>query len=118
MVRSIGCVLIAVAAASCAVDDGPHLDDITPASGSAGERVVLTGTRLCGDRGVTDSGACEALPVGHVSFGIDPQVDAGIVAWSDERIEALVPMSAPIGDVLVVVTVDGRTSNGISFRVQ
>lgn len=118
MVRSLACTLLLVAASACADEDGPRLDAIAPAAATAGERVVLTGARLCGAGQVSEDGACEPLPVGQVSFGIDPPVTGGIVAWRDDRIEALVPMSAPIGDVLVVVTVDGRSSNGLSFEIQ
>ncbi len=118
MVRALGCVLVLLALPACTVDDGPRIDAIEPASAAPGERVVLTGARFCGDEVVGDDGACEPLPTGSVSFGIDPLVDGGIVAWRDDRVEALVPMSAPVGDVLVVVTVDGRSSNGISFGVQ
>jgi hypothetical protein len=52
-----------------------------------------------------------------VSFGIDPQVDGAIVVWTDTLIEAIVPAAAS-GEVLIVVTVDGRSSNGISFTVR
>lgn len=102
----------------CGVGDGPELEAISPEAGQAGDRVVLTGARFCGaDTIVDDEGSCDPLPVGYVSFGIDPQIDGSVVSWRDGRIEVVVPTNAS-GSVLVVLTVDGRSSNGVSFEVQ
>jgi len=104
--------------AACGDPDGPRLDSVTPTAAPPGAPVVLAGENLCGiEAAVGEGGTCEPLPAGYVSFGIDPQVDGVIVSWRDDRIEAIVPAAAN-GDVLIVVTVDGRSSNGISFTVQ
>jgi hypothetical protein len=104
--------------AACTDPDAPRLSDVTPDEAPPGATVVITGENLCGTAvSVGEGGACEPLPAGYVSFGIDPQVDGVIVAWADARIEAIVPAAAS-GEVLIVVTVDGRSSNGISFTVR
>jgi uncharacterized protein (TIGR03437 family) len=108
-----------LALAACADPDAPRLVAVEPPAARPGETVELTGENLCGTSAmVGEGGACEPLPAGYVSFGIDPQVDAVIEAWSDTRIAAVVPAAAGPGEVLIVVTVDGRSSNGISFTVE
>lgn len=111
--------LLLLALSACGADpDAPRIEAIAPTHGPAGATVTITGERFCGRTvEVTAGGACEPLPVGSVSFGIDPEVGAALVSWRDQRIEAIVPVAAD-GDVLVVVTVDGRSSNGVSFRAE
>lgn len=102
-----------VALAGCAADpDAPRIDAIDPVEGPVGTRVTITGENFCGERP-----ACDPLPVAYVSFGLDPQVDGAAVSWTDARIEAIVPGGA-VGEVTVFVTVDGRSSNGVSFTVR
>jgi hypothetical protein len=111
--------LLLLGLAACAADpDAPRIDGVSPEEASVGAIVTITGERFCGRvSAVGEGGACEPLPAGSVSFGIDPQVGAAIVTWRDSRIDARVPAAAS-GEVLVVVTVDGRSSNGVSFRVR
>jgi hypothetical protein len=104
-------VLAVVLVAGCVPGDGPQLDAVTPTEGAPGDEVVLTGSGLCG------AGDCDPLPTGMVSFGIDPQIDGIVTSWADDEIGARVPQSVAAGDILIVVTVDGRSSNGVSFRV-
>jgi hypothetical protein len=121
--RLAACVIASGAVAllglgACDDPTAPYLHGISPAEARPGDRVVLSGERLCGTAvTVTAAGACEPLPAGRVSFGIDPMISGSVVTWQDRRIEAIVPGDAA-GEVLVVVTVDGRSSNGISLRVR
>ncbi len=111
-------LLIALLGA-CDGADGPRIDAVEPASAAPGARVVLTGTDFCGAAERVGPGAvCEPLPAGSVSFGIDPVASAIPSLWLDGRIDVDVPAQLPAGDVLIVVTVDGRSSNGVSFRVR
>lgn len=98
--------------------DGPVIDVISPSEAAPGALVTIEGSRFCGASRVLEGGGCETLPTGSVSFGIDPQVFAEVTAWQDARIVAIVPVAAARGEVTVVVTVDGRSSNGVSFRVR
>ena len=98
--------------AGCAADAGPHLDTVTPEAGRAGDEVTISGSGFCGD------GACDPLPGGYVSFGIAPQVDGVVTAWREDEIRAVVPAGAATGEILIVVTVDGRSSNGVRFEVR
>jgi hypothetical protein len=91
---------------------GPTIERVTPEDGTAGDEVTLTGTGFCGE------GDCDPLPSGYVSFGIDPQIDGAPTAWSATEIRALVPQSVAPGEIQIVVTVDGHSSNGVWFRVR
>lgn len=110
-------MVVFVLVAGCGAGDGPRIDAITPEAAVAGQRVVLTGEDFCGSDVVVEEGVCMPLPVGYVSFGIDPQIDGQVASWRDDRIEAVVPGGAS-GRVLVVLTVDGRSSNGVWLEVQ
>jgi hypothetical protein len=95
---------------ACAPADSPTLAAVTPARGTAGATIVLTGEGFC-------SGDCETAPVGAVDFGIDiPQTRAVVLAWDDARIEAIVPPVDP-GETIVLVTANDRTSNAVDFEV-
>jgi hypothetical protein len=96
---------------ACA-SDGPHIESVMPEEGSAGDEVTLAGDGFCG------AGDCDPLPTGYVSFGIDPQIDGVVTAWSEGEIRAEVPQSVAPGEILIVVTVDGRSSNGVRFVVR
>jgi hypothetical protein len=98
--------------AGCTGTDGPHLDAVSPTAGAPGDDVTLTGSGFCGD------GDCDPLPAAYVSFGIDPQIDGVITAWSEGEIGARVPQGVATGEILIVVTVDGRSSNGVWFEIQ
>jgi hypothetical protein len=96
----------------CTDPTAPHIDRVVPGTAPVGAIVTIEVDHFCGP-----AGSCDPLPVGSVSFGIDPQIRASIRSWRADRIEAQVPAAAA-GPVLVVVTVDGRSSNGVSFHVQ
>jgi uncharacterized protein (TIGR03437 family) len=111
--------LFAVILVGCDVPDPPRLVSIEPDSGGPGDLVTLHGSSLCGgDERVSDSGECDTLPTGMIHFGVDPFVAAAPTTWADAQITVEVPDGVAAGDVLVVVTVDGRSSNGVSFRVE
>ena len=109
-------VLLAIC--GCGDLDGPEIVGIRPTVGSPGDMVEIDGNRLCGQMSdVTEGGLCDPLPSAYVSFGIDPQIDGQVVTWRNEYAEVFVP-GGPLGSVQVVLTVDGRTSNGVWFEVE
>ncbi len=101
----------------CAPLDGPRVDDLEPGAAARGASVVLYGAGFCGG-GASVDGRCEPLPSGAVDFGLSPPIArAELRSWRDGAIDVLVPASVDIGATTVYVTVDGRSSNGVSFEV-
>lgn len=100
---------------------GPVIDSVAPEQGQRGAQVEIMGARFCGDDdgAADDQGACTTPPAGFVNFGIeDPVVRADVVSWMDERITVTVPNMAPAGATVIVVTVNGVSSNAADFDVQ
>jgi hypothetical protein len=115
-VRVLGS-MIALAGA-CAPAEGPVLDRIEPAAAARGATVRLDGERFCGPIEPTAEGGCSRPPSGAVDFGLNPPMArAPVIAWGDRAIEVEVPAAAAGGALTVYVTVDGRSSNGVSFEV-
>jgi uncharacterized protein (TIGR03437 family) len=118
-------VLVAASAlpvVGCSGEDGvgPEIDRMEPDSASPGTAVEIIGKRFCGDGddAATDEGTCTTPPAGFVNFGPDADVvRATIVEWKHERITVDVPQSAAVGATLVVVTVNGVSSNAVEFEV-
>jgi len=79
----------------------PHITSVSPANGTVGSQVTITGTGF---------GAFQQTST--VAFN---GVQAGATSWSDTSIVAIVPTSATTGNV--VVTVSGTPSNGVNFTV-
>jgi hypothetical protein len=79
----------------------PAIANLSPASGSVGTAVTITGTGF----GATQSSST-------VTFN---GTSATVTNWSTTGITAVVPSSAGSGNV--VVTVGGLASNGVSFAV-
>jgi len=77
----------------------PILSGLNPTSGAAGTVVTISGSNLGGSTGT-------------VTFGGQT---AAINSWADGAIQAVVPGSAPTGNV--VVSHGGLQSNGIAFTV-
>ncbi|MEJ7600007.1 MAG: hypothetical protein WKG01_19020 [Kofleriaceae bacterium] len=103
---------ILVASAGCADDHGPRLESVTPASARAGDLVMLSGQRLCGDRG-----DCEAAG-GEIQFGLElPTLRARIASYSDRAAEVEVPSMVVPGATTIVITVNEAASNGLAFEV-
>lgn len=113
----------ALATSGCDEDDGigPRVDRVMPEAAAAGATVEIVGERFCGDESnaATDEGTCTVPPAGFVNFGKDANVvRAAIVEWKQERITVTVPASAAAGATLIVVTVEGVSSNAVEFEVQ
>lgn len=96
---------------------GPEIESLMPSAASPGEVVEVLGKRFCGGD-ADDDGACASQPDGVVSFGADASLRGLVAAWSDTRISLTVPSTAPLGATLVVVTVDGVSSNEVAFDVR
>jgi hypothetical protein len=104
--------LAVVAAASCSDTTAPRLDSVTPASGRANDIVTLAGRHLCGA-----SSDC-AMAGGHVQLGLQPPtVQATIVSYADTMAQIEIPTVTPVGTTELVVTVNDRASNALSFEV-
>lgn len=98
--------------AGCADDGGPRLDDVVPRAARRDALVAITGRRLCGP-----SGDC-ARAAGEVQLGLDPPtVRAIVVSYSDTVAQVVIPPVAPVGDTVLVVTVNERSSNALAFEV-
>jgi len=80
----------------------PLIEAILPDHAAAGEAVEVVGERFFGEsRGV--------------AFGGHP---AQVLSWGDRRARTRVPVAPELsGATVVVVTVDGRPSNPVSFVV-
>jgi hypothetical protein len=96
----------------CADDGGPRLSDVVPRAARRDALVAITGRRLCGP-----SGDC-ARAAGEVQLGLDPPtVRAIIMSYSDTVAQVVIPPVAPVGDTVLVVTVNERSSNALAFEV-
>ena len=103
---------------ACAPAEGPAVDGVTPGAAARGQTVRLDGAGFCGGFAATGDGRCEALPSGAVDFGLEPPIArAAVVSWRSDAISVEVPAAVDIGATTVYVTVDGRSSNGVSFEV-
>ena len=110
--KRAGWLVAAVLGLAACYDSGPHLDNAQPSSGSANQAVLLNGSNLCGD-----SGAC-AGAAGEVDLGINPPyVRLPVTSYGDGTITIVIPEAAPPGKTRISVTVNGTTSNAISFEV-
>ncbi|HEX4605188.1 MAG TPA: IPT/TIG domain-containing protein, partial [Candidatus Angelobacter sp.] len=77
----------------------PHINSLTPASGSASTSVTISGTAF-------------GVATGTVLFN---GTTATVSSWNDTSIVATVPAAASTGSV--VVTAGGVASNGVTFTV-
>jgi hypothetical protein len=97
----------------CEGVDPPVIASVTPASAPRGETVELAGERFCE---LADD-SCAPFS-GSVAFGLElPQIRAVPVSWAPQRIRLVVPQNVADGATVIVVTVDGRTSNAVEFTV-
>lgn len=93
--------LVIVGCADEAID--PWVEAIMPDHAPAGEVVEVVGERFSGEER-------------SVAFGGHP---AQVLNWGDRRARTRVPDVAGLsGATVVVVTVDGRPSNPVSFVVE
>jgi hypothetical protein len=111
-VRAAQSVLVGCALVGCTDDAGPRLDAVTPPAAVRDATVEITGRRLCG------TGAACATAAGEVQIGIEPPtVRAVVVSYSDTSARVVIPSVAPIGDTVLIVTVNERSSNALAFEV-
>jgi hypothetical protein len=101
-VRTVGWVIAAgLLAASCGSEpDSPVIEAILPDSAKTGEAVDVVGEHFFGTERT-------------VSFGAQ---NAAVLLWQERRARATVP-AGPMGATVVVVMVDGRRSNVVTFHV-
>ncbi|MBT9333100.1 beta strand repeat-containing protein [Paracidobacterium acidisoli] len=81
----------------------PTITTLSPTSGAAGTSITITGTGFGASQGSST-----------VAFG---GTTATATSWSDTSIVTTVPTGATVGNVNVVVTVNGTASNGVAFTV-
>jgi hypothetical protein len=94
---------LAVTAGCGAEAIDPWIEAILPDHAPVGEVVEVVGERFSGQ-------------VRNVAFGGHP---AQVLNWGDRRARTRVPDAAGLsGATVVVVTVDGRPSNPVSFVVE
>ena len=104
--------MVAVLLIGCADDVGPRLDAVTPAAAETGAMVTLTGTKLCG------ATANCATAAGKIELGLSlPIAEAQIVSYADTSAVIVVPQLVPVGETMIVVTVNDQASNGLAFDV-
>jgi subtilase family serine protease len=80
---------------------GPMITSLSPTGGPAGTSVTISGSQFGFNQGAST-----------VTFN---GVSAGVNSWSNTQIVAIVPPGATTGPV--IVTVNGRASNGPTFTV-
>lgn len=104
--------------AACQPGSGPTIERIEPAQAARGATVTVRGDGFCGEGRAVGDGSCAPLPPGSVDVGLElPMARALVQAWAEESITVTVPAAARLGETVVVVTVDGRSSNGGAFEV-
>jgi uncharacterized protein (TIGR03437 family) len=85
-----------------------------------GARFTIPGVRLGPDVGVRGSESDPPVKLADVSVRIvqrDAVVDAGLLLVSAARIDAWMPEGAPLGDVQLTVTSQGRASEGYDLKL-
>ena len=97
---------------ACADDGGPRLDAVRPGAASRNAMVAITGRRLCGG-----SEDC-ATAAGEIQIGIAvPTVRAIVVSYSNTEAQIVIPPVTPVGDTVLIATVNERSSNALDFEV-
>jgi hypothetical protein len=98
--------------AACAAEPGPRLDAASPAAAAHAAPVTLSGERLCGT-----SSDCMATAA-TIQIGLEfPAIDAPITAYTTSSATIIIPENAVLGTTDIVVTVNNRASNALSFEV-
>lgn len=111
-------VAAAMVLAACQPGNGPTIDRVEPAQATRGTMVTVYGERFCGEGRAAGDGTCTSLPPGAVDFGLElPMARALVASWTETAIDVTVPDAAMVGATDVIVTVDGRSSNGGAFEV-
>lgn len=111
---SVVAALAGVAACSAADDiPAPQISSVVPAAAVPGAIVTVQGSYFC-QRPNTGNEDPMCTSTGTVNFGASPGT---VTLWTDPAIMVEVPQGA-LGTVALSVTVNGRSSNPISFTVQ
>lgn len=122
MTRAVVMIALACGLVACGGGgSGPVIDSLSPTAAARGAQLEILGERFCGDDDdrADAEGACTTPPNGFVNLGMDADVvRATVRAWKDESIIVEVPQAAPVGPTLVIVTVNGVSSNAADFEVQ
>lgn len=78
---------------------------------------MIRGEGFCG-ASVPDGASCAESVSGSAIFGLEfPAARAPVQDWTATSLVVTVPDAASLGDVDVVVNVDGQASNGREFEV-
>ncbi len=108
----------ALGLAACQPGSGPTIDRVEPVQAARGATVTVRGEGFCGEGRSVGDGSCEPLPPGSVDVGLElPMARALVQSWGEQSITVTVPDAARLGETVVIVTVDGRSSNGGDFEV-
>ncbi len=107
-------------AAGCSDNAGPVIDQVLPAAAGRGTEIQIVGARFCGDApaNVDMQGGCVTPPEGFVTLGENDMVRAQVRSWKATEVRVVVPQSVLTGATVVIVTVDGASSNAAPFEVQ
>jgi hypothetical protein len=81
----------------------PGITGISPGVGPVGTQITIAGTNFGASQGTS------SVSIGGAS--------ATVTGWSDTSVVASVPVSLPLGNAAVVVTVNALSSNGLNFAV-
>lgn len=110
---------VAALAAGCGDSAGPTIDQVVPAAAARGTEIQILGGRFCGDSvaNVDEMGACVTLPAGFVTLGETDMVRAQVRSWKAAELRVVVPQTIATGSTVVIVTVDGASSNAVPFEV-
>ena len=104
--------IVVVTVVGCADDGGPRLTSVMPLRAPVGANVELRGERLCANH-VECAGVAATVELGLSP----PVVQATILAYTDVMATIQIPSVAVAGETDLVLTVDGRSSNALSFEV-
>jgi hypothetical protein len=98
--------------AACAADDGPTITSLSPAAARHTQVVMIVGENLCA--GVE---TCHGLG-GMVQIGLgSPSYQAPPFDVTDEMWKFQVPDIVPIGEIDLLIAINGRSSNSFPFEV-
>ncbi len=121
VMRLFFATLVAAVAAmgGCGDSAGPTIDQVIPTAAARGAEIQILGQRFCGDAvtNVDEMGACVTPPAGFVTLGETDMVRASVRSWKAAEVRVVVPQSIAAGSTVVIVTVDGASSNAAAFEV-
>jgi len=115
---SLAAAVVALAA-GCGDSAGPTVDQVVPTAAARGTEIQILGERFCGDAAanVDEAGGCVTPPAGFVTLGANDMVRASVRSWKAAEVRVVIPQSIATGSTVVIVTVDGASSNAAPFEV-